>query len=297
MSHLGPLVSPFVDGQLSAARVAKAEQHLAQCQACRAQVEAERSCRDAARAARAVPVNPDLTEKLLALSIPDASPGRLNTGTGEVERAVRGTRVRVISGALASAGVFAVALFVLGGQQRQVDDLTAMVPTIKDPVGLTAMPGLANAPSTASTASDGSGDEISGTVLDWMSTSGWSTPSDLPAGMRVENVSVAESADAGGQVLQLDLVSGQAVVHVMEQRGVLDTSMIAALEPVQVGEHEAYLVAEDWWILQCGGSVVAVSSGPDPTAAHEVIVRMAENDDPGVVDRMANGLHVLLAGS
>ncbi|UFU05583.1 anti-sigma factor family protein [Ruania halotolerans] len=297
MSHLGPLVSPFVDGQLSPARMAKVEQHLVECPACRSRVDAERSCRDAARAARAVPVNPDLTEKLLALSIPGATAGPLRTGPGEVERAVRGTRVRVISGALASAGVFAIALFVLGGQQRQVDDLTAMVPTFKDPAALTTMPVLGNVSPAGHSSPTTGGEEISGTVLEWMTASGWSAPSDLPAGMRVENVSVADNADAGGQVLRLDLVDGATVVHVMEQRGVLDTSMVAALEPVQVGPHEVYLVAENWWIVQCGGSVVAVSSGEDPTAAHEVIMRMSEADDSGVVDRLANGLHVLLAGS
>ncbi len=297
MSHLGPLVSPFVDGQLTPTRAARAQQHLSDCAACRAQVEAERACRDTARSAQAIPAGPDLTERLLALSIPDSTSGRF-AGSGEVERAVRSTRLRVVSGAVASVGVFVVALFVLGGQQRSVDDLTAMVPQLKDPAVLAGSQVSSAVGSSSATGISGPGrEQLSGTVLDWMAAAGWSAPDRLPTGMRVENVAVIDDPDAGAPVLQLDIAGDAGVVHVTEQHGVLDPAMTAALEPVIIGGHEVFHVAGDWWVAQCGGSVVAVSSGEDPTAAHALIAELGDGQSPGVVDRLTNGLQVLLAGS
>ncbi|UFU03934.1 zf-HC2 domain-containing protein [Ruania suaedae] len=291
MSHLGPLVSPFVDGQLPPARAARLQQHLSDCAPCRAQVEAERACRDTARAARAVQANPDLTERLLALGVVGDTTG-VPASAGEVERAVRGTRLRVLSGAVASVGVFVVALFVLGGQQRSVDDLTAMVPQLKEPASLAGGHAVGSVGAT-----EPGREDLSGTVLEWMSAAGWSTPDRLPAGMRVEHITVIDEAEAGAPVLQLDLAGDAGVVHLTEQHGVLDPAMTAALEPVQISGYEVYQVAENWWVAQCGGSVVAISSGDDPAAAHALLARMGEGTSPGVVDRLTNGLQVLLAGS
>ena len=82
----------------------------------------------------------------------------------------------------------------------------------------------------------------------------------------------------------------------MEAHGVLDESTTAPLEAVRVAGHDVYRVADHWWVSQCGTSVVAVSSGADPTAAHELIAQMPAGVEDGVVDRFAHGLDVLLGG-
>src|SRR5699024_9156369 len=134
VSHLGPLVSSLVDGHLPPARAERAQAHLVHCAGCRAQVQAERALREAAaRSAGQVRASDDLTQRLLALNLPGQSSGPLSTGYlpepegGPGRPSPRSTRIRVLSGAVASMGVFAVALFVLGGQQREVDDLTPLV--------------------------------------------------------------------------------------------------------------------------------------------------------------------------
>lgn len=295
MSHLGPLVSSLVDGHLPAAKAERARAHLVHCAGCRAQVQAERALREvAARSAEQVRASDDLTQRLLALNMPGQSSGSLSSGYlpegASAEHSSRSTRLRVLSGAVASMGVFAVALFVLGGQQREVDDLTPLV-------ALGADTHAAVAPAVARTPSASGGEALSATVLDWMSASGWSAPDGLPSGMSVRDVLVLDSAEAGGQILQVDLAGAGHAVQVMEARGVLDPATTAPLEPVVVGGHEVYRVADHWWVAQCGTAVVAVSSGPDPTAAHDLLARMPAPVDDGVVDRFAQGLNVLLGGS
>ncbi len=292
MSHLGPLVSSLVDGHLEPAKAERARAHLVHCAGCRAQVQAERALREAAaRATGEVRASDDLTQRLLALNLPGQTSGPLSAGylpeDATAPSPLRSTRLRVLSGAVASMGVFAVALFVLGGQQREVDDLTPLV----------ALGGSADSAVTSSavlTPAATGGEQLSATVLDWMSSSGWTAPADLPAGMSVRDVLVRE--DPGGPILQLDLAGAAGSVQVMEAHGVLDESTTAPLEPVLVGGHEVYLVADHWWVAQCGTSVVAVSSGPDPTAAHELIAQMPLGTEDGVVDRFAQGLDVLLGG-
>ena len=295
MSHLGPLVSTLVDGHLPPAKAERAYAHLVCCAGCRAQVQAERALRAAAaRSVEEVHASDDLTRKLLALNLPGQTPGPRAAGAQtaagpDPARGVRGTRIRVASGAVASVGVFTAALFVLGGQQREVDDLTPLVAPEEASDVRTAA-----APHAAIRSAAGGSDGLSATVLDWMHSSGWSAPTELPSGMSVQDVIVTDDAEAGGQILQIDLAGADGVVQVMEARGVLDGATTAPLEPVLVGGHEVYQVADHWWIAQCGDSVVAVSSGADPTAAHQLLARMPASAENGVVDRLAQGVHVLL---
>ena len=292
MSHLGPLISSLVDGHLPPAKAERAYAHLVCCAGCRAQVQAERSLREAAaRSAEDVRASDDLTRKLLALNMPGQTAGPLTAGAAAAApgRRVLGTRLRLVSGAVASVGVFTAALFVLGGEQREVDDLTPLVAPARATDGHAA-----TLPSVAINSPDGGSGDLSTTVLDWMNSSGWPAPVDLPSGMSVRDVMVTDDAEAGGQILQIDLAGANGVVHVMEQHGMLDASTTAPLEPVWVGGHEVYQVADHWWVAQCGNSVVAVSSGTDPTAAHELLARMPAGTEDGVVDRLAQGVHVLL---
>lgn len=291
MSHLGPLVSSLVDGHLSPAKAERARAHLVHCAGCRAQVQAERSFREAARTAGHVHASADLTRRLLALSRSGgAGCARGGPGDGGASvRSVRGARLRVLSGALASVGVFAVALFVLGGQYREVNDLTALVADDKG-----AAPAMHTIPTVAAAIQPAGSEALSATVLDWMTSTGWAAPQELPAGLAVQHIGVAEDLEAGGQLLHIDLTGSAGTVRVMEQQGVLDAAMTAPLEPVLVGGHEVYQVADHWWVAQCGDSVVAVTSGDDPGAAHQLIAQMPRGAETGVTDRMAQGLSVLL---
>lgn len=295
MNHLGPLVSSLVDGHLAPAKAERAYAHLVCCAGCRAQVQAERALREAAaRSADEVHASDDLTRKLLALNLPGQTSGPLSTGAATegaeaTPRSSRSTRLRVVSGAVASVGVFTAALFVLGGEQREVDDLTPLVAPARAADGRTsAVPTAAISPVT------GASDGLSATVLDWMSSSGWSAPADLPSGMSVQDVTLTGDAESGAQILQIDLTGATGTVQVMEQHGMLDDATTAPLDPVTIGGHEVYQVADHWWVAQCGDSVVAISSGSDPTAAHDLLARMPASAEDGVVDRLAQGVHVLL---
>ncbi|WP_147918329.1 hypothetical protein [Ruania zhangjianzhongii] len=295
MSHLGPLVSSLVDGHLAPAKAERAYAHLVCCAGCRAQVQAERALREAAaRSADEVHASADLTRKLLAMNLPGQTSGPLSAGAATEgsdgsPRSGRGARLRVVSGAVASVGVFTAALFVLGGQQREVDDLTPLVAPDRGTDSRSAA-----VPSAAITPVTSGSDGLSATVLDWMNSSGWSAPADLPHGMSVQDVLVTGDAEAGTQILQIDLAGSRGTVQVMEARGMLDADTTAPLEPVLVGGHEVFQVADHWWVAQCGDSVVAVSSGADPAAAHELLARMPAGTEDGVVDRLAQGVHVLL---
>src|SRR5699024_11560840 len=67
VSHLGPRVSAYVDGQMPATEAEYAQAHLAMCPECQAQVLAEGASRRAARQAQPVRAGEELTQRLLAL--------------------------------------------------------------------------------------------------------------------------------------------------------------------------------------------------------------------------------------
>lgn len=304
MSHLGPLISPLADGQLPPARAERAFAHVAGCDECRRALDAERASRAAARAAGEVRASPDLTARLLALQMPDvplsgpsfpalasgAEPMRV---TGWSEREHHPLRTRVMTGMLASVGLFALALFVLGGQQRPLQDPTALLDAGTTTPGATQF--MSASDRHAATATE---QRMSSALLEWVTASGWPAPELLPVGMSVSDVEVHEPDDGAGgaEVLEVSLVGASGAVTVLAQHGQLDQSMLAALEPVSVGGHAVYRVSGDWWLLECGGSVVAVSSGSNSGPAYDVIRSLPDLEDTrGVVDRLATGWTVLVS--
>ncbi|WP_168217770.1 anti-sigma factor family protein [Occultella kanbiaonis] len=293
MSHLGPLISPLIDGQLPAAKAERAMAHVAACAQCRAEVAEERAWRSAARSAGDARPSEDLTARLLALQIPGQSPGPVGPSldTPSLAASARrptGTahplRTRVLTGAVASLGVFALALFVLGEQPRRVDDLAPLM----DAGG--ALSGATNGPAPPGAQAS---DDRSRT--DWIIESGWAAPDELPAGMVIQAVGLLPPAPETGEILQVTIGtpgSGQQVM-VLEQHGMLDPAMLAPLEPTRVGEHTVYLVSGEWWVVQCEDSVVVVSSGSDPDAAHEFIEHLPAGGGT-VVDRLTTTLSDLI---
>ncbi|TDE97520.1 hypothetical protein EXU48_04885 [Occultella glacieicola] len=296
MSHLGPLISPLIDGQLPPAKAERAMSHVASCAQCRAEVAEERAWRSAARSAGDARPSEDLTARLLALQIPGQRPGPVGpridpAALGAPARrpvtASHPLRTRVLTGAVASLGVFALTLFVLGEQPRRVDDLTPLMDAGGAQAGSTSTtPGTGAAP--ADTADDRSRTE-------WIIESGWAAPDELPAGMVIADVGLLPPAPETGEILQVTLSTpgSDREVMVLEQHGVLDPAMLAPLEPTRIGDHTVYLVSGEWWVVQCDDSVVAVSSGTDGSAAHDFIEGLPAGGG-SVLDRLTTTLSGLI---
>src|SRR5699024_1770442 len=203
---------------------------------------AEGACRRAARQAQPVRAGEELTQRLLALGTAP-EPDYLPEGAAPAAQPRRGHGLKVVTGALASLSLVAVALFVLGGTQREVELHTLVA---RDAVGA----------STAQAGPADSGSPLSGTVLDWMRSSGWAAPRQLPAGLWVQDV---RSSASGADTVRLDLAGAQGQVSVVEQHGVLSASAVAATESEMIGGREVYRIGEHSWVVQCGDSVVGVT--------------------------------------
>lgn len=139
MSCLGDVAAALVDGELDHAARERAQRHLAHCDTCRAEVDAQRRLKARLTGLRADPPAPDqaLTERLLALSVASSdvvssdvvrsSPvgsthprGARSVPMPPAGVRPRGRRLRRRAGA--GAGLLALGLtaaFVLGGPQPQ----------------------------------------------------------------------------------------------------------------------------------------------------------------------------------
>lgn len=282
MRHLGTLVTPLVDGQLSAGRAEVAHEHLINCISCQQAVAAERAARAMARTAGISPASADLEHRLIALQDPNHpalidQPESMRTSTHPI-------RHRIVIGAVASLGLFALSLFLVGGQHRAGQEPAEILAT--------GAPVQASAPMAP--ASDRT-DAESHHLLQWMAAGGWISPDELPGTMVAHGAHVLADTDSGSRTLRVDLDHDGESVTVLEQRGHLDPSKLAALSPVQVGAHQAYLIQGNWWVLQCGDWVVAVSSGQDPGDAHELI-RSLPATESGVPEPPSGAWQRIIAG-
>src|SRR5699024_1038582 len=181
-------------------------------------------------------------------------------------------------GALASLSLAAVALFVLGGTQHEVDLHTLVA---SDAVGT-------NAAQAAPAQRDS---QLTGTVLEWMRSSGWAAPRQLPAGLWVQDV---RSSGSGADTLRLALGGEQGQVSVVEQHGVLSSTAVQSTESEMIGGREVYRIGEHSWVVQCGDSVVGVNAPQNPDDARALIANMPPEDAPDVLHRMAHGFDVLV---
>jgi anti-sigma factor RsiW len=142
VTHLGELAAALVDGELDHASRERAQRHLAHCDTCRAEVEAQRRLKAVLGGLAGTPrPAPDLTARLLALPVPGTD--RVNTGplrpAGPVSlRSApgpsgsrrprsrrRGLRRRTAVGsAVAALGVVALALGSPPGAATPIDPAT-----------------------------------------------------------------------------------------------------------------------------------------------------------------------------
>lgn len=291
MRHLGSLVTPLVDGQLPPARAESANEHLITCPSCQQAVAAERAARAMARSASVSPASADLERRLMALQDPNHP--ALNDRTEPMRTSPHPVRNRIVIGAVASLSLFALSLFLVGGQHRAGQEPSEILAT--DATDVT-VPVQASAP--VAPAVDRS-DAESRYLLEWMAAAGWISPDELPGAMVAHGAHVLADTESGTQILRIDLDHDGDSVTVLEQRGQLDPSKLAALTPVQVGAHQAYLVQGHWWVLQCGDWVIAVTSGEDADDAHELIRALPETESQAlqppssVWQRIVTGWHII----
>lgn len=142
MTHLGSQVSALVDGQLPPDEAERALAHVAACAECAAALTSARAARRALSQARDVPVDPDLTLRLLALGrgTPETPAHTRPAPAGVGSVPLPGTRARpvpddclvgdlvrrrrvpalVLTAALAGTGVAFAGLVALGDQPQVV---------------------------------------------------------------------------------------------------------------------------------------------------------------------------------
>jgi len=321
VSHLGTWVSALVDGQLSAAETERALAHVAACPACTDEVAAARQARRALSVAGDVTPDPELTARLLALAsgTPSTPPARRDAHRpvvplGQSAYAVpakalsgdllgrRRSPARLLTGALAGAGVVVGALFVLGDQP-------VVVPSTHPAHALTA---LGRAPqhapvhrgvaehqlmATVASTTGGVGDAGAATgtgsrdsvVLAWMRAEGWACPDRLPAGLTVTAVRADPADDA---LLEVDLAGPHGRVVLTEQRGRLDVASLGPAEERTIDGRTLYVLSRHPWhaVWQSDDTVVSLVSEAPPEQAADMVAHFPVTGyDDGLPARIMRG--------
>jgi len=328
VSHRGPWISAYLDGQLSAEETERATAHVARCQACADELAAARAMRRALSAAPDVDPAPDLTARLLSLSPGEppraAAPldpfgppsataafasyglasGRLEALRGAPLRGrVRPRRspVRVAAGSVAGLGALAAVLFALGDRPE-----VAPVSHPGTDLGLLgSSSGSTGSVRLAALSADADGDVPAATgrdVTGWLRAHHWAFPTMLPAGWSVGSVRWCEdwSADAAqddestpqGRLLELDLVGPGESVVVAEQPGRLDPDAVAHADREQFAGREVLVLSNEPWhvVWQAHGTVVqVVASAPSDDVAALVAAFPVGAYDGGVPARIVRG--------
>ncbi|MDM7855679.1 zf-HC2 domain-containing protein [Cellulomonas alba] len=328
MSHRGPWISAYLDGQLSPEEAERATAHVAQCRACAEELAAARATRRALAAAPDMDPTPDLTARLLSLApgeprraVPPVDPfappaataafasyglasGRLEALRGAPLRGrVRPRRspVRIAAGSVAGLGAVAAMLFALGDRPE-----VAPVSHPGTDLGLLgASTGPADSVRLAALSADADGDvpvDTRGDVTGWLRAHHWAFPSALPAGWSVGAVrwcddwsagaAQASSAAPHGRLLELDLVGPRESVVVAEQPGRLDPEAVAHADREQVAGRDVLVLSNEPWhvVWQANGTVVqVVASAPSDDVEALVAAFPVGAYDDGVPARIVRG--------
>ncbi len=327
-NHLGSWVSALADGQLGPAATERALAHVAGCPSCAAELAAARLARQALAGARDVEPAPDLTARLLALAGPapsgDESPDPERrrrvvplgmSAYATPARALSGELnprqrpgLRLAAGSLAGLGVFAMVLFVLGGEPSVVPTLhpaqaLSMLGHARGPGGTasgTLAPELAaqisNAASSSGT-SQGNGGVTEAAVLRWMSGTDWTCPAGLPTGYEV---TAARLVGDAGSVLEVDLAGPDGNMVLTEQRGRLDGAALTGVRRHAVGDRMVYVLTSQPWhgVWQSGDTIVSVvSEAATPSVTALVGGFPADGYDDGPVARLARGWDLVTGAS
>jgi hypothetical protein len=308
--HLGPWVSDLADGQLDAASTERALAHVAGCARCAAELDAARDAHRALAAACDVAPDPELTNRLLALSasIPSTTGDPLRdrgrtadwerpqawepTLSGDLGARRRQRTRRFVAAGAGGVGVLGVALFVLG----QAPVVTP------DPSRGAALALLADAePGGRDVAA---GRAATDEALAWLADHGWSAPAALPDGyavtaLRTDGCGDTDGADAAAVELDLSGPDGTAVACLRQGR--LADLGAAVAEPAAgsssgfaVRDHDVRVLSADPWHVawQSGETVVDVATDVEAEALAELVAAFpgsAAGDDAGVLHEISRG--------
>lgn len=264
MSHLGALITPFVDGELSPAQAAQARAHVAGCEGCAHAVQQERAARRRTQdSVRGMQASAELTARLLAMP---AAPQPVAVDARRARRAPL-----VLGGSTALVGLFVLTLFVLGSP-RPPETPGSMLAATSPAPGAAVTTTLTRPDVAAMIGSD------------------WSVPS----GVSITRLDVLD--EGGVETLDATFQMPDGDVRVLERTGSLDVEALAAAgsAPRQIGGHVVYTV-DGWHLLESGPCVVALQGETDD-AAESVIAQLPAPQAPGFLERVADGWHVLVGG-
>lgn len=255
MSHLGALITPFVDGELSPARAAEAQAHLADCGECRRLLAMEQAARRRTQeSVRGVRASADLTARLLAMPtgpLPAAAPQRARRASF------------LLSGGAALVGLFVLTLVVLGAPRT--DHPSAFLAAAEE-AGATADADRF-APDTAVLAA-------------------WA----LPADHTVQSLGLLGDGDT--ETLDAVLETSAGEVRLLERIGSFDDAVLSQLPSRTVAGRTAYLV-DGWYVLESGSCVVAVL-GESDAAVEAVIAQLPAPAPDGIGGRILAGWYALV---
>jgi hypothetical protein len=258
MSHLGALITPFVDGELSPARAAEARAHLSDCAECRRLLLMEQAARRRTQAsAHGVQASAELTARLLAMPagpMPAAAPLRPRRAPF------------VFGGGAALVGLFVLTLVVLG--TPRADHPGSLLSATADADELTAPSATARATS------------------DQTALAGWA----LPADHAVDSLDLLGEGET--ETLDVVIETGAGDVRLLERVGLLDDAAVADLPATSIAGRTTYLV-DGWYVLESGPCVVAVLGDSD-RAVETVIGQLPPPAPDGVLGRVIAGWHVLV---
>lgn len=259
MKHLGALVTPYVDGELSPGRAAEARAHLDCCAECSRAVELEQLARRRTQESTlALQARPELTARLLAMpagSLPAPEP-------------VRPRRAPlVLGGGAALVGLFVLTLFVLGAP-RPVTTPSAVLDAARVDAGApTTVPAAMAAPEVGELAT-------------------WALPTDASVG------ALAILDDGATQTLDLVVTTAAGEARILERSGTLDEAAAAWARSEVVSGRTVYEV-DGWYVLESGPCVVAVH-GETEAAAEAVIAALPEAAPDGLLGRLLTGWTALV---
>lgn len=280
MTHLGALITPYVDGELGAARAEQVREHLVMCAQCRDAVASERSARARTQqSASEVSASSELTARLLAMSWQDAASG---AGVAGRQRRVP----FVLGGGAALMGIFVLTLFVLGG------------PREAHPGTLIAATSAPHAFAALSSGAPGAGEDQPSVATDplaWMRSQGWVAPESLPPSVQVSAAELTTRTNDGSDSVILDVVfiGPGTSARMLQQPGRLDEDITGVVPSTMIGGHEVYRL-DGWYVLTSGDHVVAVTADGDQLA-EELVAALPVGDGPALLSRLWQGWNVLVA--
>jgi hypothetical protein len=330
VTHRGPWISAFLDGQLSAAEERRALEHVAECRACADELAAAQAARRALAAADDVPPAPDLTARLLSLAptspprpaapadpfgppAPAAAFASYGLASSRID-ALRGAPLsgrvrprrspaRIAAGSAAGLGALAAMLFALGARPdvTPVSQPAADLGLLRNGVQLAAAVSTSTGTGGTCSSVDAGRD-----VAAWLRGHRWAFPSELPAGWTLTGVrwcadwASGAAADAAPEpdshVLELDLSGPTGSVVVTEQPGRIDDDAAARSERRVVGGRDALVLSTEPWhvVWQARDTVVQLlAAGPSDEVAGLVAAFPGGAYDGGVPARIVRGLETV----